>query len=200
MQSDLRDFWQRLQTGVEVAVAGSNSEILLGVRDGFRRYLDNGGGRRIPVVVVPHPAEAADVPLRLSDEATIRTVRQEVRRLREVAGNPYHFLVAADGGTHDIALKDGTHVFVSCWSMVWSTVGEALGSSGSVEIPQRLISNLEESEGMRHLPGTRRQGGLIRSLTGGLETRRTAVAQATLHALSSLFYGVIESRPMRWSR
>jgi len=200
MQSDLRDFWQRLQTGVEVAVAGSNPEILLGVRDGFRRYLDNGAGRRVSVVVVPHPGEADEVPLRLSDEAVIRHVTQEVRRLREAAGDQYHFLVAADGGTHDLALPDGTHVFVQSWATLWSTVGEALGSSGSVEIPRRLIANLEESEGMRHLPGTRRQGGLIRSLTGGLETRRSAVAQATLHALSSLFYGVIESRPMRWSR
>jgi non-canonical (house-cleaning) NTP pyrophosphatase len=200
MQSDLRDFWQRLQTGVEVAVAGSSPEILLGVRDGFRRYLDNGAGSGVPVVVVPHEAEATEVPLRLSDKAIIRHVSQEVDRLRSVAGEQYHFLVAADGGTHDLSLEDGTHVFVRCWAMLWSTVGEALGSSGSVEIPQRLIANLEESEGMRHLPGTRRQGGLIRSLTGGLETRRSAVAQATLHALSSLFYGVIESRPMRWNR
>lgn len=36
---------------------------------------------------------------------------------------------------------------------------------------------------------------MIGSLTGGLERRRQAVADATTHALSTLFYGVIEIHP-----
>ena len=38
---------------------------------------------------------------------------------------------------------------------------------------------------------------MIRSLTGGLETRRRTVATSTLNAISTLFYGVLESRPIR---
>jgi hypothetical protein len=38
---------------------------------------------------------------------------------------------------------------------------------------------------------------MISSLTGGLETRRKAVAVSTLHALSTLFYGILDSRPVR---
>jgi hypothetical protein len=37
---------------------------------------------------------------------------------------------------------------------------------------------------------------MLRSLTGGLETRRKAIAQSTLLAISSLLYGILE-RPNR---
>jgi hypothetical protein len=42
---------------------------------------------------------------------------------------------------------------------------------------------------------------MIASLTGGLETRRRAVETATLHALSTLFYGILgvgADRTVRW--
>ena len=35
MITDHKCFWQRLQSGVEVAVAGTSSDSLLGVRDAF---------------------------------------------------------------------------------------------------------------------------------------------------------------------
>ena len=35
---EVRDFWQRLQRGVEVAVSGSTPDRHLGVRDGFVRF------------------------------------------------------------------------------------------------------------------------------------------------------------------
>jgi len=35
---------------------------------------------------------------------------------------------------------------------------------------------------------------MISSLTGGLETRRHAVALSTMHALSTQFYGVFDGR------
>jgi non-canonical (house-cleaning) NTP pyrophosphatase len=136
--------------------------------------------------------------LLLSDESVLAAALAGLDRLRGEAGNAYHFLVASEGGTHTLRLADGPHVFVRCWSVLSSTVGEAVGSSGSVEIPQRLIDGREEPRAVGHLPGTRRAGGLIASLTGGLETRRSAVAAATLHALASLFYGIVEGRPVRW--
>ena len=42
------------------------------------------------------------------------------------------------------------------------------------------------------VPGTRKRGGMISSLTGHLETRRHAIAASTLHAISTLFYGLID--------
>jgi hypothetical protein len=45
--------------------------------------------------------------------------------------------------------------------------------------------------------GKRRRGGLLRDLTGGIETRRSAVALATTLALSSLLRGFLEVRPVR---
>jgi hypothetical protein len=63
-----------------------------------------------------------------------------------------------------------------------------------VELPERLIEGLSGEQLAIAVPGTRRAGGTIASLTGGLETRRSAVALATLHALSTHFYGILESR------
>lgn len=198
--SDLRDFWQRLQTGVEVAVADSRPEVLLGVRDGFRRYFEATPGRPVPIAVIPHGDAAGGHPLLLSDESILTAARGGLERIRGEAGNVYHFFVGAEGGTHTLRIGGRNHVFVRCWTVLWSTVGEAVGSSGSVEIPQRFIDGLDEPGAVQHLPGTRRAGGLISSLTSGLETRRSAMAQATLHALASLFYGVVEGRPVRWKR
>lgn len=197
--SDLRDFWQRLQTGVEVAVADRRSEVLLGVRDGFRRYFEATPGRPVPIVVIPH-GDTGVHPLLLSDESVLSAAHEGLDRLRGTSGSTYHFLVGAGGGTHTLRSGDRNHVFVRCWTVLSCPVGEAVGSSGSVEIPQRFIVGLDEPGAVHHLPGTRRAGGLIASLTSGLETRRSAMAQATLHALSSLFYGVVEGRPVRWNR
>jgi hypothetical protein len=37
----------------------------------------------------------------------------------------------------------------------------------------------------------------VSSLTGGLESRRSAVAQATLHALATQFFGILDTRRTR---
>jgi hypothetical protein len=36
---------------------------------------------------------------------------------------------------------------------------------------------------------------MVASLTGGLETRRIAVAESTLHALATQFHGIWEGHP-----
>jgi hypothetical protein len=76
-------------------------------------------------------------------------------------------------------------------------MGEAWGASGSVQLPDRLVAGLDGAQIPFAVPGTRRAGGMISSLTGGLENRRRATAQSTFHALSTLFYGVLESRRAR---
>lgn len=181
-----------------MAVAGSASDKLLGVREGFLRYFHDGLDRPVPVVVVPHPeAEAGHGGLVYSDEETLILARQRAYRLRSSLGETYHFYAGVEGGLHSIEIENQTHYFVHSWAVLLGVAGEAWGSSGSIEIPGRLIEGLEDHQVPLSVPGTRRRGGLISSLTGHLETRRSAVAQATLHALSTLFYGILESRPVR---
>ena len=85
------------------------------------------------------------------------------------------------------------------WTVIVGLTGEGWGASGSVEIPPRLIRDLEDHQIPFAIPGTRRKGGMTSSITGGLETRRSAVAMSTFHALSSVLYGLLESHPFRRS-
>ena len=66
-----------------------------------------------------------------------------------------------------------------------------------MQLPDRLVAGLDGAQIPFSVPGTRRAGGMIASLTGGLENRRRATAQSTVNALSTLFYGFLESRPAR---
>ena len=194
MPSDLRSFWNRFPTGVEVAVASTSSDKLLGVRDGFRRYLHVALGGTTPVVVVPQSEAEDPSGLSVSDVTTAEMAQGRARQLRESLGDAYHFYVGSEGGLHSLEVAGETRFFVHNWTVIVGVTGEALGSSGSIEVPSRFISGPAGQEVPVAIPGTRRKGGMISSLTGGLETRRSAVAAATFHALSTLFYGVLESR------
>jgi non-canonical (house-cleaning) NTP pyrophosphatase len=197
MERDLRAFWRRFQDGIEIAVASSAADKLLGVRDGFVRYFHQGLGRELPIAVVPQQIGEGQLGLPLSDEETIELARKRAVRLRESFGAAYHFYVAAEGGLHSIELEGKVHYFVRAWSVVLGLAGEAWGASSSVEIPQRLIEGLDDQQVPFAIPGTRRKGGMTASLTGGLESRRAAVATATFNAVSSVLYGIIESHPLR---
>ena len=195
--TDLTSFWSRFPTGVEVAVAGSQPEKLLGVRDGFRRYLYEGVHHPLPVAVVPQTDDDEPSGLELSDEATVEQARAKAVRLEERLGSTYHFYAVAEGGLHVVEAAGRPHYFVRCWVAIRGVLGEAWGASGSLEIPRRLLEGLDEGQLSFAVPGTRRSGGMLNSLSGGLETRRSAVTEATIHALSTLFYGVLESRSIR---
>jgi non-canonical (house-cleaning) NTP pyrophosphatase len=198
MQSDLRHFWQRLQTGVSVAVAAPTPEKLLGVRDGFQRYFREGLDRDVPVAVVAQPESEAAHGLPVSDREVMTLAGRQVARLAERLGDAYHFYVASEGGIHAVELDGGVQrYFVRNWTLVRAPVGEAWGASGSGQLPDRLVTGLDDTQVPFAVPGTRRAGGMISSLTGGLENRRRATSLSTLHALSSLFYGMLESRPTR---
>ena len=90
--------------------------------------------------------------------------------------------------------SDEPRYFVRTWTVVRGLEDEAWGSSGSVQLPRHLIRGLDSEDLPFAIPGRRRSGGMVSSLTGGLETRRSATAQATLHAVASIMYGLIESR------
>ena len=197
MIADLKDFWQRLGSGVEVAVAGPAPDKLLGVRDGFLRYFHDGLDRAVSVAVVPQAIEETPLGLAVGDEEVVHVARARALELESSLAGSYHFYVATEGGLHALEV-DGRHCyFVRNWTVVRGLLGEAWGSSGSIQLPERIVAGLDSDQVPLAVPGTRRSGGMISSLTGGLETRRKAVAVSTLHAISSLFYGILESRPIR---
>ena len=214
MERDLRDFWQRFQTGIRVAVGSDLPDKLLGVRDGFVRYFHHGLHRPIPVSVLPQPDDETEALPPLSDAEVLELARTRAARLEERlgAGGPasrrpdsaFAFYVGSETGlvTREDPAPRGTadddsdepRYFVRTWTVVRGLEDEAWGSSGSVQLPRHLIRGLDSEDLPFAIPGRRRSGGMVSSLTGGLETRRSATAQATLHAVASIMYGLIESR------
>ena len=188
---EVRDFWQRLQRGVEVAVAGSTPDRHLGVRDGFVRFFRDRFDRPVSIAVVPQTELEEPVGLPVSDREVMEIVERRAGALEDRFRGHYHFFVASEGGLHTVDRGSETLFFIRNWTLLLSPIGRAWGASGSVQLPDRLISGLAHDEVPAAVPGTRRSGGMISSLTGGLETRRRAVETATLHALSTLFYGLL---------
>lgn len=194
MDPDLRDFWQELQTGLAVAVDRATPEKLLGVRDGIRRFFLERLGRDLPVAVVPCEGDADPSGLSLTDEEVVGRARARARTIARELGNEYHLYAVSEGGLHSVETQGETLWFIRNWTVLRGPVGEAVGASGSVQLPPRLVEGLRDEQIPFALPGTRRRGGMISSLTGGLENRRRATAAATVHALSTLFYGSLEGR------
>ncbi|HEY0510957.1 MAG TPA: DUF84 family protein [Thermoanaerobaculia bacterium] len=194
---DLKNFWQRLQTGVEVAVAGHTPDKLLGVRDGFLRFFHDGLDRTVSVAVVPQSVEEEPVGLLVSDEEVVRGARRKALELEEKLRGNYHFYISSEGGIESLDVDGTQRYLVRNWTVMRSPLGEAWGSSGAIQLPERLVSGLDSAQIPFAVPGTRRSGGITSSLTGGLETRRKNISLSTFHALSTLFYGVMESRPIR---
>ncbi|MFP3939451.1 MAG: DUF84 family protein [Thermoanaerobaculia bacterium] len=190
---DVKDFWQRLQRGVEVAVAGSTPDRHLGVRDGFVRFFRDRFDRPISIAVVPQVEPEVPVGLPVSNEEVMDLVAGRAEDLERRFRGEYHFFVASEGGLDSVERCSEALYFVRNWTLLVSPIGRAWGASGSVQIPPRILSGLGHEQVPFAVPGTRRSGGMISSLTGGLETRRRAVEVATLHALSTLFYGVLGS-------
>ncbi len=195
MNEHPKEFWRRLQQGVEVTVAGAAPEKLLGVRDAFLRYFQQGLQRATSVVVVPQQQDEPAAGLPITDQATLELARSQAVELRDRLRDTYHFYVAIEGGLQPVEVAGRTRYFIRSWCVVASALGEACGSSGAVQLPDRHLSS-EIAGGSERvtIPGTRRQGGIISSVTAGVETRRTAVALSTFHALSTLCYGVLQSR------
>jgi non-canonical (house-cleaning) NTP pyrophosphatase len=195
MAATLRDFLGEYQRGIEVCVAGTSADQLLGVREAFRRFFHDALGKPAPVAVVPQETAPDYHGLSGSDPEAEACARRSARALEARLPGTYHFYVAHEGCVHPVETDDGTRWFVRVWTAVVGPAGESVGSSGSIQIPQHLIEGLSGDQLPHEVPGRRRAGGTIASLTGGLETRRSAVAASTLHALSTLFYGILDRRP-----
>lgn len=191
MAEEIREFWRRLETGVEVAVASATPDKHLGVRDGFLRYFRARFDRPVTIAVVPQDEESTPVGLPGSDEEVIAIARRRSAEMAERLGDAYDFYVSSEGGLDCLTVGDTTRYVVRNWTVIRSRLGDVWGASGSLQLPERLVEGLGDHDGALAIPGTRRSGGLISSLTGGLETRRRAVELATLNALSSQFYGLL---------
>ncbi len=195
MAQHLRQFLGQFQRGIEVCVAGGGADTLLGVREAFRRFFQDGLGKPVPVAVVPQEGEARAWGLALSDDEALARARQAARGLEEKLPGVYHFYLAAEGGLHALELDGRLSYFVRSWVVLRGVAGETFGSSGSLQLPAHLVDGLAADQVPHTLPGTRRAGGILASLTGGLESRRSAVATATIHALSTKFFGILDRPP-----
>ncbi len=189
----LSDFLGGYQRGIEVAVAGSAPDELLGVRDAFRRYFHDGLGRPVPVAVVPQEEERRLRGIASSDREAIDSSRAATQALAERLGDNYQFYVATESAIQAGEIGFAGRYFLRYWTVIQGPPGSACAASGTLELPERLVSGVTPHEVALGLPGTRRSGGLIAALTSGLETRRSAVALATVGALSTLFFGILDS-------
>jgi hypothetical protein len=197
MARQLSDFLGGYQRGIEVGVAGSSSDEMLGVRDAFRRYFDD-LDRPVPVAVVPQEVDGSLRGLAADSTDAIEAARSSARALAARLGATYEFYVGLRACLDPLVESDGdTRLHVRSWAWVIGPPGEASGAGGSLEIPARLAQGLTASDVAAALPMTRRAGGLVATLTGGLESRRSSVELATLNALATLFFGILESRPGR---
>lgn len=194
MPQNLEDFWQQFQGRIEVVVGGDLPDKVLGVREGFLRYFDELEGSP-PVRVSPRRQEGeAQVPLPLSDEEILQLALERTRQLERRETTESVFYVGSEAGLATVRSGKETRHFVRTWTVVVGLGDEAWGSSGSVQLPERLIDGLDDAEIPFAIPGRRRHGGMVSSLTGGAEHRRSTTALATFHAVSSLMYGLTESR------
>jgi non-canonical (house-cleaning) NTP pyrophosphatase len=194
MPGDLREFWSRHQEGVDVAAASSSSGVLLGIRDGFQRFLATSFERVLPVAIVAQPPEELSSGLPLSDHETLALARDRAAALESGLGGEYHFYIGAEGGLQRLELAGEPIYFVHYWAALRGLGDETWGSSGSLQVPRHLVTGLEAEDMIAALPATRRRGGMLAGLSQGRETRRSAVAQAVFHALTTRFFGVLGSR------
>ena len=179
--------WLPLQSGVRVAVASTSTDKLLGVRDGFRRFLRTGMQSSASVAISSGLRDTRLESVPTSDEEALHMAKEKLRQLLEDAGSIYHCYVASEGGLCTVSLDDEVRYFVRTWTVISGFGGEAWGASGSIQMPAALF---ETSGGRipRSVPGTRRGGGMMGSISRGLENRRRAVALSTANALATLVY------------
>ncbi len=172
-------------------VASHDSDQLLGVSDGFRRYL-RGLDREMALSVEPDAEAREESMLWTTAEDTLTAAHRQVTELKRRSPAPWVFCIALEEGLATLDVDGHPREFLFSWAVLSCALGTTCGGSGPVEIPERLIAGPDPSQ-RAGVPATRRRGGILGSLTGGLESRREAFSLATLHAVSSLFFGFAEA-------
>ncbi|REJ82120.1 MAG: DUF84 family protein [Acidobacteria bacterium] len=152
--------------------------------------------RELTVTSVPDGGGEGAVPV--DDAETVARALRRARALTASTRTPplFDLYVCAEGGAHDLVVGDAgsgeRFLLARSWVAIEAPWGRAIGSSASLQLPATLAAG---GDGLP-VPGTRRHGGVLASLTGGLLDRRHAVATATTHALASLVYPLLSSRPL----
>lgn len=187
---------QEVLRGVEVAVGASRSDSLLGVREGFVRYFHTVLERPVPVAVVPQEVEDVADGLASGDGEMIERCSERARELASRLGDAYHFYIGVEEGLEIVSSQSGPRHFVRTWTVVRGLGAEASGASGSFEVPGHMLEEEPLGPGrQRSVVGLRRGQGLVSALSGGLESRRSAVATAVFNAVASLFFDVYSGHP-----
>ncbi len=183
-------------TGVEVAVGGHRSEVLLAVRSAFLRYFHEGLGRPVPVAVVPQEVEDLHRGIASNDTEMIERASRSAGLLQQRLGEAYRFYVGIEEGLESLEIEGRLRHFVRTWAVVRGLASEASGGSASIEVPNQVFEDgVADSEGRRTVAGLRRHEALVSALTGSLESRRSAVTQAVFNAVASLFYEAYSGHP-----
>ena len=120
-------------------MGGDLPDKLLGVREGFRRYFHEGVEQPVPVFVQPKPMDEGASPLPLRDEEILDLARGRAHSLAEVWGERYGFYVGTETGLSTVRSGDKIRHFVRSWTVVLGLEDESWGSSGAVQLPERLI-------------------------------------------------------------
>ncbi|MCG8460965.1 MAG: inosine/xanthosine triphosphatase [Holophagales bacterium] len=195
MTIDIRDFWRRFASGIDIAVAsaGDLPDKILGARDGVRHYFAS-LERLLPdpamsfaVRARPWPVTASEESLPIRDSEILALARARAEEVA-AADDAATFAIASEAGLSTIEVEGRARCFVRTWAVVRGLGDEAWGSSGALQLPQQLIDGLESEDIPFAIPGTRRSGGMLASITRGSESRREATALATFYALNSLLY------------
>lgn len=186
------ELFNLLRDGLQIHVVGNNRfpDKLLGIRDGFARLLSERFGFRVSLAIQLLPVP--DLPERIPmSEDELWALTSDKLAAAESAGEPRPFLVSSESGLVYREICGKPVYLVKTVARVRGLGGEAVGSSGELQLPEVLVNDFERLQS--RLPGTRRAGGMVHSLTDGLETRRSTTAQATFNALVSLCWGMLPS-------
>lgn len=191
-----KSFPPEVLRGVEVAVASSRSEILLGVREGVVRYFHQVLGRQVPVAVVPQEVDEPPRGQAASDGEMIERCDIRAHDLEDRLADAYQFYLGIEEGLESVTRDGQPHHYVRTWAVLRGLGSTASGSSGSYEVPPRMLDEgLAEADGRRTLAGLRRHKGMVAALSGGLDSRRSAVATAVFNAIASLFFEFYSGHP-----
>lgn len=193
------ELFEHLRHGLQIYVVGGNRfpDKLLGIRDGFARLFSERFGFRVSLAIhlVPVPELPERIPMAEEELWTLTRDKISAAQLEPVepSGKPPAFLLSVESGLVYRELFGRFVYLVKTVAIVRGLGGEALGSSAELQLPEILVTDSDSLRMQLPLPGTRRAGGMVHSLTDGLETRRSTAAQATFNALVTLCWGMLPS-------
>jgi non-canonical (house-cleaning) NTP pyrophosphatase len=192
---DRPELFDLLRDGLQIHVVGGNRfpDKLLGIRDGFARLLSERFGFRVSLAIQLLPAPELPERIPMAEEELWSLTKGKLEAACREAQELHPFVVAVESGLVYRELFGKFAYLVKTVAVVRGLGGEGLGSSGELQLPEILVTDFDSLHSPFPLPGTRRAGGMVHSLTDGLETRRSTAAQATFNALVTLCWGMLPS-------